>query len=510
MINTLLAIDIGTQSTRALVITATGTILAKASYEYGLQTPHPGWAQQDAEEWWQATVATIQSVLQQSGVDPGAIACVAVDSQMHATIPIDRAGQVIAPAVQLWCDKRAAGEIAAFERQSFPVEPFTLAGNQPTTAWQGFKIRWMQHHQPEIFARAWKIVTASTFVVFRLTEMLAISYAEASGTYCMDATRETWSDDLIHMLGINADHLPPIAPATSVIGRVTDHAARLTGLRAGTPVAVGAADFIAAALSSGLTKPGDAAEISGTSCLMAVVSEHALINPALMNLHHEIDGWVSYGVVETGGGALRWFRDQCCYEEIVTAQQTGQDVYTLMVEGTADVSPGADGVLFFPYLLGERLTGSPYSRGVFFGLHQSTDRRAMIRAILEGITFDLRRTLDTAEQAGVRVEQIRATGGGAQSDTWNQIRADIYNKPVVTLAGDEGSLTGTAILAGLTVGLWPDATTACDQLTQVRTVYEPRPDHSERYAALYEEFKALHDAFIPGFERLHRTLNKGR
>lgn len=290
-------------------------------------------------------------------------------------------------------------------------------------------------------------------------------------------------------------------------GKVTPETARLTGLQEGTPVAVGAADFLSAALAAGMTKPGDAADISGTSCLMAVLSKSAILDPHLMNLHHEIDGWVSYGVVETGGGALRWFRDEFCYADVLTAERTGQDVFAIMVEGAANVSPGSDGVLFFPYLLGERLLGSPYSRGVFFGMHQRTDRSTMVRAILEGITFELRRTLEIVEHNGIIVNEVRATGGGAQSAVWNQIRADIYNKPVVTLSGKEGSVFGTAILAGLAVGLWPDAMTAWNHLTYAQRVFEPDPANLERYAVLYEEFNTLHDAFIPAFERLHHRLS---
>ena len=510
MKNYLHAIDIGTQSTRTLLFDTRGDVLAKTSYEYGLDTPQPGWAQQDANVWWKAVIVTVRDVLDQSGVEPTNIACVAVDAQMHAAIPIDQRGEVLVPAVQLWCDKRSAEIINTFESIHVPADIFPLAGNRPTTAWQGFKTKWIQQHQPEIYAKAWKIVTASTFIVYRLTGELAISYAEASGTYCMDSHREAWSDNLIGMLGIDSDRLPQIAPATSVAGYVTPEIASLTGLQHGTPVAVGAADFLAAALSAGMTKPGDAADISGTSCLMAVVSQEALMDPRLMNLHHEIDGWASYGVVETGGGALRWFRDQFCYADELTAERMGRNVFEIMVEGAGRISPGSDGVLFFPYLLGERLLGSPYSRGVFFGLHQRTDRSTMIRAILEGITFELRRTLEIVEQAGIKVDRIRATGGGAQSDIWNQIRADIYNKPVVTLSGEDGSVLGAAILAGLAVGIWPDASEACDHLTHVNKVFQPDLVNLGRYAMLYEEFNVLHDAFIPTFERLHHRLDTYR
>ena len=498
------AVDIGTQSTRAALIARDGRLIAQASQEYPLQTPAPGWAEQDPRVWWQCTVETIRSILADSGVSPRQIACVGVDSQMHAAIPLDENGEVLVPTVQLWCDKRAASLVDAFRNRPDAPMWSARAANPPTTSWWGFKLKWLQAQHPDVYAKTWKFTTGAAFVVYRLTGVLAMSLSEASGSFCMDARTGDWSPDLVDCLGLDRAKLPPIAPATSIAGRITPEAARLTGLAAGTPVAVGAADFPTTLLAAGMTDPGDAVDISGTSCLMALLASEPAVDPRLMNLQHETGGWIAYGVVEAGGESLRWFRDLCCHREVAQAREAGRSAYDVLSEQASRIAPGAGGLLFFPYLLGERTLGSPHSRGVFFGLTPATDRAALTRAILEGITLELRRVLAAAEQGGARVGKVRAIGGGAANSVWNQIRADIYGKPIVQFASHEGGILGTVILAGLAVGLWPDARSAVDALTSVERVYEPNPDLAERYDALFAEFQTLHDLFIPSFERLQK------
>jgi xylulokinase len=249
-------------------------------------------------------------------------------------------------------------------------------------------------------------------------------------------------------------------------------------------------------------------DISGTSCLMAIATPVPFPDQRLMHLHHETEGWVAYGVVETGGGALRWFRDNFCLAERLLAEQTRRDVYDILGEQAATTSPGAEGALFFPYLLGERTLGSPYSRGVFFGLLPGTDRATLVRAIMEGISFELKRVLEIVERTGLAVEQIRSVGGGASSPIWNQIRADVYDKPVVQFAANEGGLLGSAILAGLATGVWPDASSAVTVMSRIDTVICPNPANRERYDRLFTLFKDLHDRLLPAFERLHRIVGE--
>ncbi len=505
----LLATDIGTQGTRTALFDTAGNILASVAQEYALETPVPGWAQQDARMWWDCAARNIRTLLRQAGINPARILCVGVDSQMHATIPIDKHGEVLVPAVQVWCDKRNAGLVDAFSRHPSLPHMRVLAANLPTTAMLGFKIKWVQQYQPDVYARTWLFLTGAAFIVYRLTGAIAMSLSEATGSYCLDARSLTWSDELIGWLGLDRAKLPPVAPATRLAGTVSPEAARLTGLLAGTPVAVGAGDFLATLLAAGLTEPGRAVDISGTSCLMAFALPEPLPHLPLMHEHQEIEGWVAFGVVESGGGSLRWFRDQFCGTELELAERTGRDAYDILSEQAVRTPPGAEGVLYFPYLLGERGLGSPYARGVVFGLSPRTDRGTLMRAIMEGVTFELRRTLEIAGQAGIPIEEIRVMGGAAGNPVWNQIRADIYGMPVVQLATREGALLGTAILAGLACGVWSDPASAVGAVVRTAGVVQPNPANRARYDALFSLYLDLHDRLTPGFERLHTILQGG-
>jgi xylulokinase len=505
----LLAIDIGTQGARAALFDTAGNSVASTAQEYALETPAPGWAQQDARLWWHCAARNIQTLLQQTAIAPDRILGVGVDSQMHAAIPLDRNGEVLVPAVQVWCDKRNAGLVDAFSRDPALPRMRALAANLPTTAMLGFKIKWVQQYQPEVYAQTWKFLTGAAYIVYRLTGALAMSLSEATGSYCLDARRLTWSDELIGWLGLDRAQLPPVAPATRIAGTVTPEAARLTGLLAGTPVAVGAGDFLATLLAAGLTKPGQAVDISGTSCLLAFALPEPLPHLPLMHEHQEIEGWVAFGVVESGGGSLRWFRDQFCGAELELGERTGRDAYDILSEGAARTPPGAEGLLYFPYLLGERGLGSPHARGVAFGLTPRTDKGMFMRAIMEGITFELRRTLEIAGQAGIPVEEVRVMGGAAENPVWNQIRADIYGRPVVRLATREGALLGTAMLAGLACGVWSGPAAAVSAVVRVAEVVQPNPANRARYDALFGLYLELHEHLTPGFERLHLILSGG-
>lgn len=506
----LIGMDIGTQSLRVALFDTEGQLIASTAEAFDLDTPAPGWAQQDARFWWDVAVHNIRALLTQTDIDPTQILCIGVDSQMHAAVPVDIDGQVLVPAVQLWCDKRSAEIIDQTKQHLVSDDVYALVANQPVPAWQGFKIKWIQHHQPDVYAKTWKFMTGGAFISHKLTGNAAISISEASGSFLMDAQHKDWSDELVNLLDIDREKLPDIAPVTNIVGHITREAARLTKLAEGTPVTVGAADMMATLLSAGLTRTGRAVDTSGTASLMSIFTPKPTMDPRLMNLHHDMDGWISFGIIDSGGGALRWFRDKFCQEEIVQASQTGQDVYDLMSEQATRVAPGAEGVLFFPYLLGERTLGSPYSKGAFFGLSPRSNKAVLTRAIMEGITFELRRTLEIVEASGVVVEQIRVVGGGSGNPLWNQIRADIYGRPIVQLAHHQGQggVLGMAMLAGVAVGVWPDVNTAADAIVKVDEIVEPNPANRERYDALFNVFKSLHDRLIDPSESVYHILEK--
>lgn len=469
-----------------------------------MQTPRPGWAEQDPQVWWDNTVTNIRQVLAQARVSPQEVLGIGVSGQMHGTVPLDAQGRLLSHRVQLWCDKRSTELVDEFRARPETAEAYRIAGSPPVANWVGFKIKWLALHEPDLYRRTWKFVLPKDFINYMLTGVVATDYSEASGTFLMDAQNRTWSKSLAEWLGIDIDKLPGIHPAYEVIGRVTPEAATLTGLVAGTPVVAGGGDMLCTLLAAGITRPGCASDITGSSGIFSVYTETPVLDPRLMNLHHVMPGWIPFGITDSGGASLKWFRDSFCQSEIAEAQQTGRKTYSILDALAAEIEPGAEGVLYFPYLMGERTLGTPYARGVFFGITHRTGKGALVRAIMEGVTFELRRTLEIIENAGHRVDIVYHSGGGAYSDLWSQIKADIYGKKVATFETSEGGILGSAILAGVGAGVYRDPTAGVARCLRLAKEFEPRAEWRERYDALYALFRELHDLMQGPYDRLAR------
>ena len=497
-----LGIDIGTGSTRVALVDPSGQVIASHSQGYDLVVPRQGWAEQDPETWWQVTLEGIRLVLESASVQPGEVLAVGCDAQMHATIPISLSGELLSHGVQLWCDKRGSGLTEALKDHPFLPAANKLAGSPPVPAWWGFKIKWLKTFEPDLYARAWKFLTGEGFVNYRLTGNLSIDWSEASGAFLLDAEKLDWSPELANFLEIDPGKLPPVYRSTDVIGKVHAKAARLTGLLEGTPVIAGAGDMMAMLVATGLVEKGRAMDVTGTASNLVFFVDKPVLSPPMMNLHHTLSGWSPFGIVETGGGSLRWFRDQFSQAEVQQAARQGISAYDLLNGMSAQTEPGSGGLLYLPYLVGERVLGTPNARGAFIGLTLRTDLGAMVRAIQEGVSFELRRTLEIVEQAGNQVNEIYFTGGGARSPVWAQIKADIYKKPVYTLAEEEGGVVGSAILAMLGTGFYTDVHAATARCVRVERVFQPNPGNFSRYDALYEIFKDVHDRLQSPFDQI--------
>jgi xylulokinase len=363
---------------------------------------------------------------------------------------------------------------------------YRIAGSPPVANWLGFKIKWLQVHEPDVYDRTWKFILPKDFINFQLTGEVATDYSEASGSFLMDASTKAWSQALIDQVGIDGGRLPALHASSDVIGRVTTRAAEQTGLAEGTPVVAGAGDMLCMLLAAGITRPGRASDVTGTSSIMSVFTEAPVFDERLMNLHHVMPGWIPFGIIDSGGGSLKWFKDSMCQAEMIEAEKK------------------AEGLLFLPYLMGERTLGTPYARGVFFGITPRTAKGTMVRAIMEGVTFELRRTLEIVEGAGHEVSAIYHSGGGAYSHLWSQIKADIYQKKVVTFETSEGGILGSAILAGVGAGVYADPASGVEDCLRVDKEFEPRPEWNERYNALFELFTEVHDLLQDPYNQLTR------
>jgi xylulokinase len=499
MPDAVLAIDIGTQSSRAAILDTDGGLLASASRPHELAVPRPGWAEQDPDEWWQATAANIRDALAQA---PAArLAAVAVCGQMHGTVPVAQDGRLLASAVQLWCDKRAAS-IADEVTARHDLDTLQrLTGNVPTAAWSGFKMAWMQREQPELYDAAWQILTPKDFINYRLTGVAATDVSEASGSFLMDAANERWSPDLVALLGLDASKLPPIHASSAVIGGISAEAARLTGLGAGLPVVAGSGDMLCQLLGSGVSAPGMACDTSGTASVISFYAAGPVADRRLMNLHAAGSHWIAFGILDSGGGAIRWWLDG--FGDSAGDQDAA---YERLLADAASVPPGSEGLLFLPYLQGERTLGSADSRGVFFGFHPRHTRAHATRAMLEGICFDLRQSLEIVREAGIEVTRMRTGGGGARSALWSQIKADIYGMPVAPLQHEEVGILGAAMLALTGAGIVPDLQ-AASRLVAEREPFQPEIRNIARYDAQFGLFRDLHDRLQPTFHQAARLAN---
>lgn len=493
-------VDLGTESCRVALLRADGSLVAMVTRHYPLHCLHPGWAEQRPQEWWDAACGALRELLASSDVPASAIAAVAVAGQMHGVVPTDGAGNATAESVLLWCDKRSAEICRAFDPDE-RSDLERLAGNALVPAWMAPKIAWLQRHRSADLQGAEAILGAKDYLNARLTGVLATDPSEASGTFLYDAFQERWSDTLCDAFGIDIGLLPPVFRSDSVIGTVSRDGARATGLPEGTPVAAGGGDMLCLLLGAGLTRPETVVDVTGTAADISVLSPQPIDDRRLLNLRHVIDGWVTFGILDAGGGSLRWLRE-------VLEPTLGARSYEGLSERAASSPPGANWLLYLPYLQGERTLGSADSRGVFFGLAAHHGRGDLVRAVMEGVAFDLRQTIEILREHGRPIDQVAVTGGGSASDLWNQIKADVYRAEIVALEQNEGGIVGAAILAGLAAGWWQDPTEATAAFVRPRARYAPDMSRLARYDRLYGIFRELHDGLQGPFERLAQTRDE--
>lgn len=488
------AVDIGTSSTRAALVDNRARIVDVVVSQIDLHSPAPGVAEQDPEDWWSTTVSNVRALLERH--PEATIAAVGVGGQMHGVVPVDAEGNALVRDVAIWSDKQAAPLAAAVAALPGASELVAVAGNLPVPAWAGFKIAWFREHAADVYERASTFLVAKDFVNLRLTGSAATDPTEASGSFLMSAATDSWSPDLVRALGLDREKLPEILPSAAVVGRVAPCAAEATGLREGTPVACGAGDMLCQLLAAGVTHPGRVCEVSGTAGIVAAYAATPASDPGVMNLRTAASGWVRFGIEDAGGACLSWFADRFCPDLTARARESGVSRYELLTEEAAGVPVGSRGLFFFPYLLGERTLGAPDSRGSFVGLSMSHGRPELGRALLEGLCFEIRRALDLIIPAD-EIEQIRVTGGGANSVLWNQIRADVYGHPVAALTSVEGGIVGSGLLAATAAGWFEDAAEAAEACVGIGERWLPDKARVETYQTAYDAFCRTHDMLQP-------------
>lgn len=501
----LLGIDIGTSGTKTLLVDTGGKKIASATVEYPLHTPHPMWAEQQPHDWWHAVMQGVKYVLATAKINPADIVGIGLSGQMHGSVFLDKDNQVIRPAI-LWCDQRTSEQCKWITEQATLNTVVTETLNPVLTGFTAPKIVWLQQHEPEAWARVQKILLPKDYIRFMLTGEYATEVSDASGTALLNVKKRAWSSPMLRACNVKESMLPTVHESPEVSGHISAQAAALTGLKEGTPVVGGGGDQAAGAVGNGIVEEGIASCSVGTSgVLFAHMRKPNTDRPLRTHTFcAAVPGeWHVMGVQLSSGGSLRWYRDVLGDAETSVAHAVHLDPYDVLSQEAATVHPGCEGLIFLPYLTGERCPyADPYARGVFFGLTLRHNRAAMVRAVLEGVAYGLRDSLEIFKEMGVDPTQIRLSGGGARSAVWRQIQADIFGRECVTINIDEGPAFGVALLAGVGTGVYPSVQEACRKTISVVNSTRPIAEHvaiyeryypifCKLYADLREDFKAV-------------------
>ncbi|MEX2175030.1 MAG: xylulokinase [Pirellulaceae bacterium] len=497
-----LGVDIGTSGTKTLAIDQRGKLLADASQSYPCYFPQPLWSEQDPEDWWQATVATIKAVVKKAKLKAADVKAIGLSGQMHGSVFLDKSGKVIRKAL-LWNDQRTAAECAEIERRAGGRKKLIqLVANPALTGFTAPKILWLRNNEPRNFEKTVHVLLPKDDVRRRLTGELATEVSDASGMLLLDVAQRTWSKKLLEKLELDESLLARCYESEEITGKLRPTIAKELGLSTDCIVVGGAGDCAANAVGTGVVTGGTLSNSIGTSGVMFVHSDEMQVDP-LGRLHtfcHAVRGkWHMMGVTLAAGGSLQWFVEQVCKD----AAGKGKDGYELLTAEAANAPPGSDGLFFLPYLAGERTPhADPLARGAFVGLTMSHTRGHLVRSVMEGVAYSLREGLAIIRELDVPVKQIRASGGGGKSPLWRQIQADVFGQDVVTINAEQGPGYGVALLAAVGAGAFKNVEEACAATIRVagKTQYDKRaakiydrafPIYQRLYQSLKEDFRAI-------------------
>ena len=494
--NCLLGIDIGTSGLKCVLVDRTGQVLGYAFRDYAPVTPQPGWAEQDPETWVEAALLAVREVVGRAGVDRTPLAGIGFSGQMHSTVCLDRDQRCIRPAI-LWLDRRSVRQVTALRERLGAAQLAQWIGNPIMPGFMLSSLLWLKESEPDTWDRLAHVLLPKDYVRFRLTGELGTDFGDASSTALLDVQHRAWCSELVHATGIPIQVLPPLSESTALIGHLTPQMAEAMNLISGLPVVCGAGDQQAQAIGNGLIRPGIVSCTLGTGGQVFAPIDRYQIDPQL-RLHtfcHAVPNqWHWEAATLAAGLSLRWLRD-----EVLAGRYTYQE----MADAAATIAPGAEGLLYLPYLEGERTPHmDPWARGVLCGLTMRHTWKHLARAVMEGVVFSLLDGLELMQAMGLSVERIVASGGGTRHPLWLQLLADILGAEVVKSEAEEAAALGAALLAGVGVGLYSDLDEARDAVVRFsRTVYLPRPEFHARYREQAEIFRELYRSLAPVFGR---------
>lgn len=501
----LIGIDIGTSATKTVLFDEAGGIIASASQKYPLYQPKNGWAEQRPEDWSDAVLSTLKTVVADSAVSAEDIKGIGLSGQMHGLVMLDEAGEVIRPSI-IWCDQRTGEEVEEMLRVMPREKWISITANPPLTGWTAAKILWVRNHETENFNRCRHILLPKDYIRYILTGIFATEVSDASGMQLLDVPGRCWSDEVLKALNLDKELLGTVYESCEVTGTLRSEIADQTGLSAETVVVGGAGDNAAAAVGTGIVRDKTAFTTIGTSGVVFAHSSKLLIDPKgrVHTCCCAVPGaWHMMGVTQGAGLSLKWFKDQFCQDYVSEANRQKTDVYNQINQDVEQIPPGSDRLIYLPYLMGERTPHlDPDCRGVFFGLSAVHTKKHLLRAVMEGVSYSLCDCNDVLKEMGVEVAQMMACGGGGKSAVWRQILADLYHCTVKTVRQEEGPALGAAILAGVGCGIYESVEAACDMLIQASSSTEPIEEHTTVYRGYHQLYKQLYTSLKNDFKAL--------
>ena len=502
----LLGIDIGTSGTKTLLCDYTGYVLATAVAEHDIYSPNPGWSEQDPLQWWDATCKATKAVLAKAKVKGDQVTAIGLSGQMHGSVFLADDHTPLRPAL-LWNDQRTTQECAEIESKAGGRKKLIgMVGNTALTGFTAPKILWVRKHEPKVYAKTRHILLPKDYIRYCMTGEYATEVGDASGTLLLDVKKRTWNKQLLSLLKIDTALLPACFESHVVSGQLSKAAAAKLGLKEGTPVVGGSGDQPAGAVGNGIVKAGIVSATLGTSGVVFAHADKPTYDPSgrVHTMCHAVEGkWCVFGCMLSAGGSFQWFRNHMAISELAEAKKRKCDPYELLIEEAAKAKPGCEGLFFLPYLTGERCPHpDPNARGGWIGLTARHNRASMIRSLLEGVTFGMNDALSIMDGMGLNIKTVRLSGGGARSDFWRQLQADIYHKAVATINAQDGPAYGVALLAGVGTGVWKNVPQACEAAIRETESRKPDPARTKMYAKHHAQYQRLYAALKDEFQSI--------
>lgn len=500
----IIAHDLGTSGNKATLFSEEGQLIGSTVYAYGTHYFNETWVEQDPEDWWKSICDTTRSLMAKTRVDKRDIAAVSFSGQMMGCLCVDRNGTPLRPSI-IWADQRAQAQQDAIVEKISLSDYYHIVGHRNSASYGLQKLMWVRDNEPDIYRRTYKTLNAKDFIVLRLTGKFYTEPSDGSSNACVDLNTLSWSEKLLDIAGIDMEKLPDMVPSTFVAGGVTRAAAEATGLAEGTPVVMGGGDGVCANVGAGSVRPGQTFSYVGSSSWIASTSEKPVFDDQMRTVTwaHIVPGlYAPNGTMQSAGGSYAWLKNQVCRFESAEAEKLGVSPYDL-INAEIEQSPvGANGVIFLPYLLGERAPRwNVDARGAFIGLKMENERKDMLRSVLEGVTMNLGIILEILRQH-IDISEILVIGGGAKGPVWRQMMADVYNAKIkVPCLLEEATSMGAAVTGGVGVGLFRDFD-AIDRFIEVKSVHTPNPEAVAAYAPVKELFELCYQSLLPVYRKM--------